>query len=646
MKRPYLTILSLSLLLTSCKVFSASISNYSNSSFDSISSESNSSSFVSQSESTVSSSSESSSSSEYNSSVSSEQESPAGSMTLNSADVISDYSSFTKNGIEFKLVKAEANSNGFVSLERGGYITNVTPFENNVSSIEVIFTSEIDYGSLTTKSSAFEITSPMNGSYELTTNQIYSYTTTGNYFSVYSPIGLYNIESITLNFSTKSVKKESSKTIDFYTINDTHGAADEDVSNYKSGIKKLASYLLAQERRSPETAIVLSSGDMWQGGLQSNHTRGESMVNWMNLTGFEGMGIGNHEFDWKASVIETNSKMANFPFLGINVTGPDGVRPDFMKPSVVLSRGGIKIGVIGAIGDLARSIAVSSLGGYQFNWSKTPSMVKTEAERLRAEEGCELVVLSIHNSESKVASETLEWEGIDAVFEGHTHQSYSFTDSKGVPHVQTWAYGSNVWHVQFKYDSTNNKFVFDSFDEANVTTITGSYGDDPMSIKLYNHYEKEVAALKEEVLYTSTSGITKANLEKFAAKSLCEYYKDRYTGERQFVGALVNNGCARQNLSTKVTYADVLEALPFENENVSVHMTLANFKSMMSGYVCYLGDTTGISSSDVIEVVMLSYVSDKSNVQSRYSYIEDERDGSIYLYDIVANAFRNGKYGQ
>lgn len=634
MKRFNIYLFSLSLLLTSCSVFASSSNSSVESSFESSSVSSNSSS-------SSSSSSDSSNSSSSLSSI------PVvfSEMSFDSKDTITDYSSFTKNDIKFKLVKAESNSTGFVSLNKGGYITNVTPFANNISSIKVVFSTEVEYASLVTKSSAFEITSPMNGAYEVTSNSTYSFTTIGNYFSLYSPLGLYNIESITLNFDSKPISKEKSKVIDFYTINDTHGAADQNAEKYRSGIKKLSSYILSEERKSPETSIMLSSGDMWQGGIQSNHTRGESMVNWMNLTGFEGMGIGNHEFDWKVSIIEENSKKANFPFLGINVTDANGVRPDFMKPSVVVSRGGVKVGVIGAIGNLANSIAVASLGGYQFNWDKTPSMVKTEADRLRNEEGCEIVVLSIHNSASNVASGALEWDGIDAIFEGHTHRSYSFTDSKGIPHVQTYAYGSNIWHVQFKYDSSKDKFVFNTFAEADYATITGSYSDDEMTTKLYNYYEKDVSVLKNEVVYTSSSGITRSELASFSAKSMYNYYKDSYDGERKFVGAIVNSACARTDLTAgNITYGNILEALPFENENVMVHMTLSKFNSMKSYYVGYTGDTTGLSSTDEVEVVILSYVSDKEDVKSRYGLVEDSRDSSIYLYDIVADAFRNGEY--
>lgn len=593
------------------------------------------------------------SSSDTYSSYSSEEKKPVvvgDSLSLTKDDVIDASStSFTKNGIEFDITKTKENQNGFISLKKGGYITNASPFSKNVSSIEVKFTTDISYGSLVTRSSAFPITSPMNGAYEVTSGAAYSYVTTGTYFSLYSPLGIYDIESITLHFDDKTVSKNKSTAIDFYTINDTHGAADQvldyDAKIYKAGIKKLSAYLVAQERKSPETSIVLSSGDMWQGGIQSNESHGKSMVDWMNVAGFESMAIGNHEFDWAANVIAENAELANFPFLGINIKDPNGNMPTWAKASKVIYRGGVKVGVIGAIGPLENSINVSSLAGYSFNWSNTPTLVKNEADRLRAEEGCEIVILSLHYSASSEPNGCLTWDGIDAVFEGHTHQNYSFTDSDGVPHVQTYANGSNIQHVKFKFDSAKNKYVFDNYENVPISTTASSYSDEPMATKVYNYYESFVADLKKQVIYTSDSVITKSKLASFAAKSLFEYYEDKYS-ERTVVGAVVNGGCARHDLSAgDITYSTLVEAMPFENENVLVYMAYSEFLKMTNNsyYVTYDGSTS-ISSSTIVEVAMISYISDGEKTKTAYDYTIDSRDGTIFLYDIVAKAFKAGKY--
>ena len=92
-------------------------------------------------------------------------------------------------------------------------------------SLSLLMASCVNENSFDT-SSSFKITSPMNGAYELANETPFSFQTKGNYFSLYSPIGQYDIKSIKLEFSDVLTPKEKSKNIEIYTINDTHGGAD------------------------------------------------------------------------------------------------------------------------------------------------------------------------------------------------------------------------------------------------------------------------------------------------------------------------------------------------------------------------------------------------------------------------------------
>lgn len=573
------------------------------------------------------------------------------SLTLGKEDII-DFSNGTldKDGIVFTFTNAKENAEGFVIFEKAGYITNKTPFSKTIVSINVVFSTTVDYGVLATRSSAYPISSPMNGAYELVSGTDYVYPNSGQYFSVYAPLYEYAIESITLHFGDDYVKPQSDPdVIDFYTINDTHGASDMiyESKKYQSGIKKLSSFLVGQERKSPETTIVLSSGDMWQGGAQSNLTRGKSMVDWMNVAGFESMAIGNHEFDWTPSVIAENSSFANFPFLGINITDAEGNRPSWAKPSCVVHRGKYNVGVIGAIGPVENSIATATRGGYVFNWGKAAKLISDEAKRLRSEENCDIVVLSLHYSggDDPSSSNILTFAGVDAIFEGHSHRCYSFLDNNNVPHVQTYANGSDIQHVQFKVSPNTGKLIFDHYNDITIETIT-SLEDEPMATKVYDHYESEVAVVKNEVIYTSSSQISKNELAKFAVKSLYDFYAERYQDdERPLVGAVINSGGVRQVLPAgNITYGDLLAALPFENDNVEVAMTLTNAETFSNNYVGYMTDVSSLSSSSEVRMITLSYLSDGPYV-GQYNFTELSRDGLNFLKDIVAQAFRDGKYG-
>lgn len=63
-----------------------------------------------------------------------------------------------------------------------------------------------------------------------------------------------------------------------------------------------------------------------------------------------------------------------------------------------------------------------------------------------------------------------------------------------------------------------------------------------------------------------------------------------------------------------------------------------------SYYSAYSSDVSDLSINEQVEIVMVSYVSDKAQEQSKYHFSCDDRDGTYYLFDIVADAFREGKY--
>ena len=137
--------------------------------------------------------------------------------------------------------------------------------------------------------------------------------------------------------------------VDFYNINDLHGKlADGD--NHP-GVDELTT-LLKKAKKNDQHALFLSSGDMWQGAPESNLTKGLIITDWMNHMGFSAMALGNHEFDWGEAPIKENDKLAKFPILGINVYDRSTYkRASYCDSSVLVDKGDIQIGIIGAIGD-------------------------------------------------------------------------------------------------------------------------------------------------------------------------------------------------------------------------------------------------------------------------------------------------------
>lgn len=541
---------------------------------------------------------------------------------------------FSANGLNFKASRCDSATTGWITLQQGGYLTNTTAYGYSFSSVTVDYLRKSDFGYLTAKVSGFPITSPENGAYELTGSVTFSFpgAMTNSYFSICAPIGSFLLASITLGGVNRSGDVATINGLDFYTINDTHGAVVQKAKDYQTGISRLAQFALSEQRKAPDSSVFVSSGDMWQGSADSNMTHGQVMVNWMNVAGYESMAIGNHEFDWTPAWIETNSKLANFPFLSINLIDPNGVRPNWVKASTVIERGGYKIGIIGAIGKVESSIAVSSLSGYSFR-SDYATMVSTEAARLRSVEGCALVVLSIHNG----SFDTSMCQNIDAVFEGHSHQNYSRIDAYGIPHVQTYANGSDIRKVHFNL--VNDKFVYaDSGSSDSPFIALSSLDEEPMTLGVMGYYDGAIAPIKNEVVGHTANDLTKADIGQYAVQCMFEYYANS-KWDPALALAMVNTGSARQKIAAgDITYGEVYAALPFDNDNVFCECSGAQVKLFLKDTYLYKFGTTGtIDEMKTYHVMVISYVSE----QTGYASVLNEISRDDYrLRDIVADDFR------
>lgn len=248
--------------------------------------------------------------------------------------------------------------------------------------------------------------------------------------------------------------------VDFYTVNDLHGKIYDGEGH--PGVDELTTYI-AEARKTDDHVVLLSAGDMWQGGAESNLTGGALTTEWMNAIGFDAMTLGNHEFDWGTSYVESNAQLAEFPFLAINIYDRETDTPvDYCQGSVLLDRGEVQIGLIGAMGDCYSSIAPERVEDIYFKvGDELTALVTAEAEKLRRD-GADLIVYILHDGYGQ--SETaltirgtklrdyydisLSEGVVDLVFEGHTHQRYMMEDDRGVLHMQNRGENRGISHVE------------------------------------------------------------------------------------------------------------------------------------------------------------------------------------------------------
>lgn len=489
-------------------------------------------------------------------------------------------------------------------------------------------------------------------------------------------------KSITITYTYKEVTKSTSYVVsvvssedtgkdvklDFYGFNDTHGNVLD--SSAGAGITKVSTFI--KQKSENQNSVLISSGDMWQGSLESNSNRGELMMRWMDSLNFASMTIGNHEFDWGQSIIERNASNFKTPILGINILDKDTKeRVPYAKASTIIERGDARIGIIGAIGNCYNSISYSQVTDVTFALD-TPTgedelskLVKAESTRLREEEDCDFIVFSLHGDTSDASTYynvELSAQGyVDLVFEGHTHTETHYIDEGGVHHFQSSAGGSlSINHIQIDLNTGSDSYEV-TFDERkdvywlNSNSVYSLKEDETASSILneYNYDEYYVPIGHNSKNRSSTE------MRQLVASLYLNYGQRKwmeYANEIAFGGGFVSIRGEGYLPAGDVTYAQLNVLFPFDNNILltkiygntmkSIYFNSTN-KNYFMAYSEY-GQQLKFYQDQVVDnelyyVVMDTYTFDYI-YQNGHNPVKVDvyQEGGYYARDLLTDYIRDG----
>ncbi len=366
--------------------------------------------------------------------------------------------------------------------------------------------------------------------------------------------------------------------LDLFSINDLHGKICD--TDNQPGVDELTTYL----KRAYETedhVILLSAGDMWQGSSESNLTDGHLVTEWMNDLDFAAMTLGNHEYDWGEDAIESNAVLAEFPFLAINIFDREtNKRAPYCQASVMVERGGAKIGIIGAVGDCYSSISGEQSSGIYFKVrDDLTSLVRAEAQSLR-QAGADFIIYAIHDgygtsssgtgviSDSALASyyDPVLSEGyVDIVFEGHTHQRYVLRDGDGVYHLQNGGENKGICHAEVEINFANGKDRVHTAEFIASSAYSGME-DDPIVDTLMDKYRDKVS-IGDRVLGVNNRYRSGEELRQIVADLYRDVAEEAFGDEYPIVlgGGFLSVRNPYNLAAGEVTYRQLQSIFPFDN---------------------------------------------------------------------------------
>lgn len=258
------------------------------------------------------------------------------------------------------------------------------------------------------------------------------------------------------------------------------------------------SAVLAEARKAAgdEPVVVLDIGDhMDRAAVETEGSMGLANIDILNLTGYDAVTLGNNEgLTFPADVLETAYASLHCPAVCCNlVLAGSGERPGWLKPRLVIERGGIRIGITGATAAFAPFYAL-------LGWTALdPEEALREQCRLLAKESDIVVVLS-HLGLPADELLAARLDGVHAILGGHTHHVLEQPLLIGGTAVcGAGKFGRYVGRVVFERSGEDGRF---RFAEGGLLPVDAALVDPPVAAAVAVHFEHGRETLEETVAVT------------------------------------------------------------------------------------------------------------------------------------------------
>jgi 2',3'-cyclic-nucleotide 2'-phosphodiesterase (5'-nucleotidase family) len=361
----------------------------------------------------------------------------------------------------------------------------------------------------------------------------------------------------------------------FLSTNDLHGALEGKIhpwseSRLVGGATALAGHIRRERLENPAGTVLLDAGDIMQGTPISNLVKGESVIAFYNAVRYDAAAIGNHEFDWGIETLKRRMAQAKFPVLAANtLSAKDGRRPEWARPTAVIERKGLKIGLIGVTTVSTPFVTLPQhVADFTFpDISKTVNAFVPELERA----GAKVIVVIAHAGgffepdSNRYRGEIVEAmnrmaPAVDLVVSGHTH-SLLDGEVRGIPLVQARSSGTALGVSELWVNAASGKVA--CWDIEVKTTFADQVPEEPRIAALVERYSDKIAAIAERVIAHAAHRLT---ADRKAESVLGDLITD---AQRAAVGAeiaLMNSGGIRAEIdSGAVSWRQAFEVQPFAN---------------------------------------------------------------------------------
>jgi 5'-nucleotidase len=392
-------------------------------------------------------------------------------------------------------------------------------------------------------------------------------------------------------------------------INDTHGALlsvppPKWISNSTKsdigGAEWFAGYVNAirdEYKAKGGEVVILDGGDEFQGTLISNEFRGKSVTDVYNAIGVTAGAVGNHEFDFTVPVLKERMAQAKYPILAANIflKGTKN-RPDWVKPSVLVEQGGIKIGIIG-LATKETPLTTNPVNIADLDFADGGPAAAAEADALRAQ-GATVVLITAHagpyppDNEIQHIAEAVKGK-VDAIVSGHHHTAIGPPPLivANIPIVQSGAKLQNFSTIELTLDAQNKVKSFAVNDGAlpkqgGPQTILHTWNGVPADWRghkiepdgrvasILRDYDVQVKKLRDTRIGETSVELRKGGKDDLLANLCADAMRSGAGGGLKAQFAFQNSGGLRisEIPAGPITFGQIFDLVPFDNQQIVVSL--------------------------------------------------------------------------
>jgi len=350
-------------------------------------------------------------------------------------------------------------------------------------------------------------------------------------------------------------------------------------------VKTIADQIRAENGDIP--VMHLDSGDTFQGAPQFNLYRGEIEMRSLQMLGVDAMAIGNHEFDnGTAALVSAYNKSGGFPLLASNYLFEWDTHKglmDITSPYIILTRGSLKIGIVGIGNDSSLNSIYQIGGSIGFNAMEPIAAAIRYVNVVRPM--VDIVILLSHQGLDGDYELAEQVPGVDVILGGHHHvvldpvKILEGPDGRDVLIVHSGVNYKILGELELAVQ--NQKVVWHEY---KTHAITEDVNDDAEMMNMLKPYIQglEYSQDIQKIIGKATSTIVRndpSGGDSPLGNIVTDSMMNHELAQAQF--CVTNSMGIRADIPTgDITLEKLYEVFPFENSIVTMYLSGKELKTM------------------------------------------------------------------